>query len=201
MRNLFKIQLIFINKALNFKLLTILVLIIVGFTNCDKNVTDFHQPAFTNDQLSWVNNLKNPIYKIVSKSEDTTLIRIDTVVSQSSIEIFHLRENSYDNSSLYYDEGHYSFSVYKSVTAPPYIIGTSFNIDISNRYGFDLTLNYLHYYNATFSQDTATINGKFYNDLYNLTFACIGFKKVYFRKGIGFVYIERSQGSTYTMLY
>ena len=195
---------IFIKKAINIKIYLITILIIAGFISCKKQQPDVYKDPFTSDQLKWVNNIQNPIYKVITKTTDSSGIRIDTITSTTNNRVDYTNNLINDDYTIFYYSGQYRVSIYKEVLNPIYSYWTNISLEISNEYDFGITIDPSYNYKTNLPTDTATVNGIFYNDVYDFAnagyFSASIYKKLYFRKGVGFIYIEKTDGSKAIML-
>ncbi|MCX6232167.1 MAG: hypothetical protein NTZ33_11555 [Bacteroidetes bacterium] len=181
-------------------LIGILLLLLPYISGCKKDRSFTERPPFTEDQLGWINNKVNPKYRCIAKTTNTqgdSIIVIDTVVSNTKI-INKQYFSTNDDDNISYYEGYFYFGI-------GYInAGYGLSIEINNEYDFYVKLKGNFYDNFSYTIDTANINGVLYTNVYKFENLIIPYQKsnvkIYFKKNIGFLYVEQVNGNNQTML-
>ena len=189
------------------KIITIFFIIFILIA-CKKRHPDEFREPFTEEQMGWISNLENPKYKCITKSTNSqgdTIITIDTVLSKAGFNYEKTSVIQNDEYLITYYEGHYVFYLSYNTLINDFVF-YNLEIEINNLNDFQAILNYnVFHNNITFSKvDTAFINGICYNEVYkieNFDPNCPEkLKKAYFKRGIGFLYLEKYNGSNATLI-
>lgn len=188
-----------------FKLLAILLLILI-IVGCKKHSDEVRDP-FTNEQMGWINNLKNPKYRCITKSTNSqgNVIAIDTVVSET--EYYYQKSSTIQNDeySITYYWGYYRFWLgYINTEQNSVFYNLDIDADNINTFQAILRRNTDYIDINKYSSDTTLIDGVLYHDVFkidNLTeYSPIAIKKIYFKKGIGYLYLEQFNGNNATII-
>jgi len=185
------------------KIKLIVLFIAISIYGC-KKAFDTHQPAFTAEQLEWIQNIENPKYRVIMQKEPT--IVIDTIITSAITEVYEIKGSG----DLYLPGNNYYFSGYYTLKfANFHQFNAGLSVAINN-----VSVNFFNVsiFNGdprTKVTDTASINGVVYDKVYKLVSnwsnrnTGVVFKeKVYFKKGLGFIYFSKdSIGSTDSVKY
>ena len=192
------------------RLLLLFCLLIPFYFSCKKDShPDETRPPFTTDQLQWIQCLQNPKYKVITYTKDSlgSIIKtsIDTLLSHNNTQIDETQDPIGDEYRITYYKGEYEFSVTKPNVPDPDFLHAEININ--NKFDFSVMFTIDiddHSINGTEEFDTANINGVLYQNVYKFknlpmhSFPTI--TKCYYKKGIGFLYLEQSTGRIATLI-
>jgi hypothetical protein len=177
----------------------ILVLIIFTafvFESCTKQHPDVIREPFTMEQLTWINNHSAPVYKVVSfalNSNDSIITRVNTVKSTTTSYTDLANELVGEDYSEKWYEG-----IYKTTMIIDYLNVFVSAVLINNRNSFVVSINETETDLQKLTTDTALVDGILYNEVYKIS--DYGYKHIYFKKGIGFLYLEKYDGSNATLI-
>ncbi|MFZ4402305.1 MAG: hypothetical protein ACOYO1_19905 [Bacteroidales bacterium] len=188
-----------------FTLFIIIAFIVFSIGGCKKDNSAETRDVFTSDQLGWINNVVKPKYRCITKSKDTQgniITTSDTIEAYTKMTNYQMSTTSGKYVSYY--EGSFYFSVGYINTESDTVIYTII-IDINNINEFIVKLSQIYSYDIThFRSDTCNINGVLYYDVYKLkdltAYSPESTIKIYFKKGIGFLYLEKANGNNATMI-
>ena len=202
----------FIKPKFDLKVFTLCIILYLTtflIVGCKKHDNENHDP-FTSDQLSWVKNNEKPKYRCIKKIKDSQgniNLKIDTVESQTKIYNYRTSEVIADEYVINYYYGAYYFWL-GNVNEPSGLDTNSYSLDleINNKNDFIVILTEIKtYYNINkIIPKTVTINGVSYNEIYVIeglpAFFQNSIVKIYFKKGIGYLYLEQANGNNATMI-
>jgi hypothetical protein len=173
----------------------------ISWYSCKKPHPNEFRDPFTADQLHWINtSIANPKYRVSTKELDTTgnqITIIDTIEAQTESKTNQTSSVIGDEYAIYYYHGLYEFLLTVNDTNT-----FDANIEIDNESDFTIKIMiYSDSYNiASYQPDSAKINGVVYTDVYKLTnlpaYSSNNLAKLYYKKGMGFIYFEKFNGST-----
>ena len=192
-----------LHKIHFFKIITIFFIILV-LVACKKRHPDEFREPFTDEQMEWINNFENPKYKRVLKVKDSTgdtIIKVDTMISNTRKIVNKNDDVIEDEYIISHYTGFYEFQLGSGYDSD-LNLGFYSKINISNYDNFIVRL--LDDYNGLeilkIIPDTAMINGKLYNDVYKMENCQSTFRYIYFKKEIGFLYMEKVNGNNITFI-
>ena len=163
--------------------------------SCKKHPNVVREP-FTDEQLAWINNHSAPVYKVVSfalNNNDSIITRVNTVNSTTTSYTDLTNELVGEDYSEKWYEG-----IYKTTIIIDYLNVFVSAVLINNRNSFLVNINETATDLQKLTTDTALVNGILYNEVYKIN-DC-GYKHIYFKKGTGFLYLEKFDGSNATLL-
>jgi hypothetical protein len=187
----------------------ILILIIFTafvFESCKKRHPDEFREPFTNEQLGWINNLENPVYRRVLKTTDSignTIYKIDTLKSRSEKKVYFMNDVINDEYIINYYEGNYSVEL----GINPIEFNTSFitSILINNYPDFkaEITAKYI-YRVSNYQTQSIQLNNVIYDNVYVIENVkdtlSESIKKLVYKKELGFIYMEKVNGNNITLI-
>lgn len=183
-------------------ILLILIFFTIILISCRKEFNYTDRPPFTSDQLGWINTIPNPSYRCVYKNitnQGDTIITSDTLTAD--IRVYNNAASTTEGELINYYTGDLYFWL-GHINTPSGLDPDSYsvNVDINNLYDFTVIFSELRSVNIShYNTDTAFVSGKLYSDVYKvLNLGSI--KKVFFKKEIGLLYIEKTNGNYATLL-
>lgn len=177
------------------------ILILIIFTallleSCKKHPDVIREP-FTDEQLMWIYNRENPKYRCEYLDANHNIISIDTLSSSTWTSYSDYSDLCGDEYTIYYYKANYSFGLGRpELEFDPYAY--YFNLEINNQSDFAVNINETATNLQNLTTDTALVNGILYNEVYKIS--DYGYKHIYFKKGIGFLYLEKFDGSNATLI-
>lgn len=185
-----------------------LLLLSISISGCKKEHPAETREVFTSDQLGWIINKINPKYRCVTKTtnlQGNIITSIDTIDSEAGGGYYQTNgTDDYDQYVINYYTGGFSFKLAYIIAG---IDSVYYNLylEINNRNNFQARLiDYPNFYYLTqFQTDTATIDGVIYHDVYKIyegAYLPQSITKVYFKKGIGYLYLEQANGNNATLI-
>lgn len=181
-------------------ILILIVFTALVFESCKKQHPDEFREPFTDEQLAWINNKTNPKYRCISNTVDSlgnNIEVIDTIISNTYQVVYELEDVVNDEYLIKYYNG--EFYLWFSNLIKNLSSNFSIEIVINNAENFNAKLFYTLRYDITnFKTDTALVNGILYNEVYKIS--DYGYKHIYFKKGTGFLYLEKFDGSNATLI-
>lgn len=191
-----------LHKIHFFKIITIFFIIFI-LVACKKRHPDEFREPFTEEQMGWINNLENPKYKRVVKITDSTgdtILKVDTLIAQTRQIIFDRNDVMNDEYIIFYYTGYYECGLGKIDETD---LNLSFYSTINTENQYDFVARLYDYYGVDLlkvAPDTAMINGKLYNDVYKMKNCQYNYKYIYFKKNLGFLYLEKLNGNNATII-
>ena len=178
--------------------LILVLMIFAAFVleSCKKPHPDVIREPFTTEQLGWIINLSAPVYKVISFAtdiNDSVITRINTVYSTTSSYTALDEELVGEDYSEKWYEG-----IYKTTIIIDYLNVFISDVNINNRNSFVVNINETEYDLQKLTTDTALVNGILYSEVYKISDN--EYKHIYFKKGIGFLYLEKYNGSNATLI-
>ena len=185
----------------------ILILIIFAafvFESCKKPHPDVIREPFTDEQMGWINNKTNPKYKCISNTVDSfgnNIEVIDTIISNTYQVVYEQEDVVNDEYLINYYNG--EFYLWFSNSNKELSNYFSIEIVINNAENFNAKLFYALRYDITnIKTDTALINNIVYQDVIKIIGLSnvVNFEKIYFKKNLGFLYLEKPNGNNATLI-
>ena len=180
-------------------ILILMIFAALVFESCKKPHPDEFREPLTEDQLAWIYNKENPKYRCEYLDTNHNIISIDTISSSTWTSYSDYSDLCGDEYTIYYYKANYSFGLGRpelEFDPDAYYL----NIIINNQNDFIVELDIINLFNITnINVDTITLNGRYYENVFkfeNIDF----FKKIFFKKGIGFLYLEQNNGNNATLI-
>ncbi len=167
------------------------------FESCKKPHPDVIREPFTSEQLGWIYNKEKPKYRCVYLDANHNIISIDTISSSTWTSYSDYSDLCGDEYTIYYYKANYSFWLSRSeleFDPDAYYL----NLEINNQSDFAVNINETATDLQKLTADTALVNGILYSEVYKISYN--EYKHIYFKKGTGFLYLEKYNGSNATLI-
>ena len=164
---------------------------------CHKSHPNENRDPFTEDQLQWIECIENPSYKVSTKELDTAgneITVVDTLVANTNSGTSQMSDVINDEYVIRYYSGSYQFQLGFGDSSFYSII------KINNEFEFTsiIYLNVVDNVITNYNTDTAKINNTVFTNVYKFENLpnpySADIAKCYYKKGMGFLYFEKTNG-------